>query len=103
MTSATPTVRHHGNSYEIFILVLTVLSLAVMAAILLPVTEQTRHALTVWDNLCCFIFLGDFAYNLTGSRPRRQYFLHQRGWLDLLGSIPSLGSSGSRRCSASPG
>ena len=25
------------------------------------------------------------------SRPRRDYFIGQRGWLDLLGSIPSLG------------
>jgi voltage-gated potassium channel len=91
MTSATPSTRHHGNAYEIFILVVTVASLAVMAALILPVSEQTRIALNFWDNLICFIFLGDFAYNITGSRPRRQYFLHQRGWLDLLGSIPSLG------------
>jgi voltage-gated potassium channel len=62
-----------------------------MATILLPVSDATLTALTWWDNFICFIFLGDFLYNITGSRPRRQYFLHQRGWLDLLGSIPSLG------------
>ncbi len=33
----------------------------------------------------------DFAYNITGSRPKRQYFINQRGWLDLLGSIPAFG------------
>ena len=28
---------------------------------------------------------------MTGSRPKRGYFIGQRGWLDLLGSIPSFG------------
>jgi voltage-gated potassium channel len=91
MTASAPITRQHGNSYEIFILVLTVLSLAIMGALLLPLDEATLQALTVWDNLICVIFLADFAYNLTGSHPRREYFLHGRGWLDLLGSIPSFG------------
>ena len=91
MTAAAPITRHHGNSYEIFILVVTVLSLLVMEALLLPLDQATIDALNFWDNLICFIFLFDFAYNITGSHPRRQYFLHERGWLDLLGSIPSLG------------
>src|SRR5262249_28511329 len=50
-----------------------------------------RQLLEVYDNAACFIFLADFAYNLTGSRPRTEYFIKQRGWLDLLGSIPSFG------------
>ena len=29
--------------------------------------------------------------NLAGSQPKRAYFIGQRGWLDLLGSIPSFG------------
>ncbi len=37
------------------------------------------------------IFLIDFALNLAGSKPKRAYFIGQRGWLDLLGSIPSFG------------
>jgi voltage-gated potassium channel len=86
-----PVTRQHGNSYQIFILVVTVLSLLVMAALLLPLDEATLTALSVWDNVICFIFLADFLYNITGSRPRSEYFIHERGWLDLLGSIPTLG------------
>ena len=41
--------------------------------------------------MICVIFLIDFAYNITGARPRSGYFIRQRGWLDLLGSIPSFG------------
>ncbi len=91
MTAAAPVVRTHGNAYDIFILVLTVLSLAVMALLLLPLDEPVHQVLMFYDNLICFVFLGDFLYNLTGSTPRREYFIKRRGWLDLLGSIPSLG------------
>jgi voltage-gated potassium channel len=89
--AAAPVVRSHGNAYEIFILVLTVLSLVVMALLLLPLDEQVLTVLTFYDNLICIVFLGDFVYNLSGSSPRSEYFIKRRGWLDLLGSIPSLG------------
>jgi voltage-gated potassium channel len=91
VTAQTEVVRKHGNAYEIFILVLTVLSLAIMVALLLPVSQATWEALFFYDNLICFIFLADFVYNLSGSHPKRAYFIHHRGWLDLLGSIPNLG------------
>jgi voltage-gated potassium channel len=83
-------VREHGNSYNIFILLLTVFSLVIMGLLLLPIDQDTRDLLTVYDNVICAIFLIDFVFNLAGSRPKREYFFHARGWLDLLGSIPSL-------------
>ena len=89
MTAHAPVLREHGNSYNIFILVLTLFSLAIMAVLLLPLDDDTRDLLTLYDNVICVIFLGDFAMNLAGSRPRSAYFIKQRGWLDLLGSIPS--------------
>jgi voltage-gated potassium channel len=91
MTAQAPVLREHGNSYNIFILVLTLFSLAIMAVLLLPLDDDTRQLLTLYDNVICFIFLGDFAMNVAGSRPRRAYLIGQRGWLDLLGSIPSVG------------
>jgi voltage-gated potassium channel Kch len=81
----------HGNAYNIFILVLTILSLAVMVLLVLPIPDNVFQILWVYDNVICAIFLADFAYNMSLARPRREYFIHQRGWLDLLGSIPSLG------------
>jgi voltage-gated potassium channel len=91
MTAAQPTVREHGNAYNLFILVLTLFSLVVMALLLLPLDPQSRQLLQGYDFVICLIFLGDFVYSLTGSHPRRQYFIYERGWLDLLGSIPTLG------------
>ena len=80
-----------SNAYELFILVLTLLSLAIMVGLLLPLTEETTNLLMIYDNAVCLIFLADFAKNLLGPHGGREYFIRQRGWLDLLGSIPSLG------------
>jgi voltage-gated potassium channel len=91
MTANAPVTSQHGNAYNIFILVLTIYSLVLMVVLLLPLDEATRADVNVWDNAICIIFLIDFAMNLSGSHPKREYFIHQRGWLDLLGSIPSFG------------
>ena len=92
MTAQAPVLREHGNAYNIFILVLTIFSLALMALLVIPwVDPETRQLLNVYDNAVCVIFLIDFTYNITGARPRSAYFVHQRGWLDLIGSIPSFG------------
>jgi voltage-gated potassium channel len=91
VTAGAPVLRKHGNAYNIFILVLTLFSLGIMVLQLLPVTPAEQELLLLYDNVVCGIFLIDFAMNLLGSKPRRAYFIGQRGWLDLLGSLPSLG------------
>jgi voltage-gated potassium channel len=91
MAQETTSPRKHSNAYNIFILVLTVLSLAVMVVMLLPISDATMKLLSVYDNLICVIFLIDFFLNLKGASKKSDYFIKQRGWLDLLGSIPSLG------------
>jgi voltage-gated potassium channel len=92
MPDQSPSVRfEHSNSYNIFILVLTVMSLIIMALLILPLPEAVHQILNVYDNLICIVFLADFALNWTRAERKRDYFIGQRGWLDLLGSIPSLG------------
>ena len=90
-TKAPATLRQHSNSYDIFILVLTVMSLAVMVLMVLPLAPAELDALRFYDNLFCVIFLIDFAMNFAGSHPRSEYVVRQKGYIDLLGSIPSLG------------
>jgi voltage-gated potassium channel len=92
MAQPTAVLRKPSNAYQIFILVLTVLSLAVMAVMLLPtLSDATYKVLGIYDNLICVIFLIDFFLNLRGASKKSDYFIGQRGWLDLLGSIPSFG------------
>jgi voltage-gated potassium channel len=91
MSARSSAAPEHGNAYNIFILVLTVYSLAIMVALVFPLNSATTQLLVVYDNLICVVFLFDFFWNLRRSSPKRDYFFHRRGWLDLLGSIPSFG------------
>lgn len=80
-----------SNAYEMFIFVLTLLSLGIMVFLFLPVPQSVAQLLNVYDNVICFIFLGDFALRLRQADTPGEYFFHERGWLDLIGSIPSFG------------
>jgi voltage-gated potassium channel len=62
-----------------------------MLVMLLPLSGETIKLLSVYDNLICVIFLIDFSFNLINSPKKSDYFIKDRDWLDLLGSIPSLG------------
>jgi voltage-gated potassium channel len=92
VTAQAPVLRRPGHAYNIFILVLTIFSLAVMGLLVIPwLDPETRSLLLVYDNVCCVIFLIDFALNFRAASPKRAYLNGERGYLDLLGSIPSLG------------
>lgn len=97
MTATTPastvasTDPLESNSYSIFVLILTILSLGIMGLLILPLSPATLEVLRFYDNLICVVFLIDFGVRLAASRPKRDYFITRRGWLDLLGSIPSVG------------
>ena len=81
-----------SNSYELFILLLTILSLLDMVALLLPwMSPATIALLETYDLVICLVFLLDFGLRMKRATSPGAYFFHQRGWLDLLGSIPSLG------------
>jgi voltage-gated potassium channel len=88
---AQRTQGKRSQAYELFILVLTIVSLLLMVVMLLPLGDATIGILQFYDNLICVIFLIDFGIRLRRARPRSDYFIKERGWLDLLGSIPSVG------------
>jgi voltage-gated potassium channel len=84
-------VARLGNAYQLFILVLTVLSLIIMVVSLLPLSDATLQLLLVYENAICVVFLIDFFAHLRQAPTMRTYLIDERGWLDLLGSIPTLG------------
>jgi voltage-gated potassium channel len=90
MSAAVTSPSRHGNAYNVFILVLTVMSLLVMVLLLAPLDPETITLLTFYDNVIAFIFLTDFFYNLRQAPSKRAYLIDERGWLDLLGSIPTV-------------
>jgi len=77
-----------SNAYELFILFMTIFSLIIMVALLLPtLSKSTTQLLEIYDNAICILFLFDFGLRLKRAPSKRGYFIHGRGWLDLLGSI----------------
>src|SRR5262245_55547224 len=91
-TSAEAADSEQPNTgYELFILVLTVVSLILMALSLLPFNDAVQQLLLIYQNSLCVIFLIDFVLNLRRAPTWRAYVIHQRGWLDLIGSLPTLG------------
>ena len=91
MNAGSNAAGKHGNAYNIFILVLTLFSLVLMVLQLLPLSRPLLDLLLAYDNAVCIIFLLDFAMNLVRAKPTRAYFIDERGWLDLIGSIPAFG------------
>jgi voltage-gated potassium channel len=92
-TEPKPT-RQESNAYELFILVLTVLSLVFMVGLVLPrLDPATESLLQTYDNAICVVFLIDFGLRLKRASSKRGYLVGGGGWLDLLGSIPSFGGA----------
>jgi voltage-gated potassium channel len=90
MSGTTGKPIEHGNAYNTFILLVTLLSLILVGLQLLPFSSATKSLLRAFDTALCAIFLADFLGNLYRAPSRKEYFVNQRGWLDLLGSIPAV-------------
>ena len=75
-------------SYELFILALSILSIANVIFAIAFQEPQLTHIIFVVDLVLSFIFMGDFLYRLKTAPSKRHYFIHQLGWLDFIGGLP---------------
>lgn len=76
--------------YDLYILVISIFSIAVLAAdTLLPLTDSAHEVLGHTDGILCALFLADFIRNLAKA-PDRTRYLFTTGWLDLASSIPTV-------------
>jgi voltage-gated potassium channel len=67
------------------VLAVSALSIVNILLIVLPVWDQIGNVVINVDLCICIILLTDFAFRF--HRGGRRYFLHDLGWLDLLGSL----------------
>jgi voltage-gated potassium channel len=83
-----------GTVYELFILLLSLLS--IVNAVVVGVSRifgargPASEVVLAVDAIIAPIFLADFLYRLKTADSRRDYFLHRFGWADLLGVLPLL-------------
>ncbi len=90
-TGEPTSTEPYSTPYNVFILIMTLYSMIIMVALLVPwLSQATKSTLHLIDTLMCVIFLGDFLSSLHRAPNSRVYFFRQGGWLDILGSIPSI-------------
>jgi voltage-gated potassium channel len=77
--------------YEIFIAIVSVLSIVNMAIVYLPGMDPDAKNVIYTINLALtLIFLGDFGYRFYTAESRSYYFIRDWGWADLLACVPVL-------------
>ncbi len=77
---------------EAFIPALSVLSIIniSLAVPWSPLSAQEREVIQIIDGTLTILFPADFGVRLHAAQRKRTEFFHERGWLDLLGSLPYL-------------
>ncbi len=78
-----------STSYEIFILLLSILSLLNIVIFILPsIDPLVKGVILIMDIFITLIFMIDFLYRYFTADSKSDYFLRQYGWADLLSSLP---------------
>jgi len=91
-TNKKPTKELKNLGYEIFIGVLSILSIFnIILGIIyryLSVDSNIAGVLDIMNALYSVIFLGDFTYRILTTDDKAGYFFRRFGWADLLASLP---------------
>jgi hypothetical protein len=74
--------------YEIFIGILSILSIVNLALLYVVQEETLDTVLTVMNAVFSVIFLADFLYRILTAPSAGAYFFKHFGWADLLASLP---------------
>lgn len=80
-----------GIGYEVFIVLITFLSIANLLLILFTPNPEMDQVIFFINIVISFALMFDFGYRLISSPSKRYYFIEDFGWLDLLGSLPIIG------------
>jgi voltage-gated potassium channel len=87
--AAAPAAPAGSSTAELFVLGLSTLSIVNIVLLILPLTEAAHEVILIVDLLICLVLLVDFYVRF--RRGGRAYFFGDRGWLDLIGSLPAPG------------
>jgi voltage-gated potassium channel len=74
--------------YEIFIGILSILSMLNVVLLYVVVDPNLDTVITALNWLLSVVFLADFIYRLFTAESKTRYFFRQFGWADLLASLP---------------
>jgi hypothetical protein len=74
--------------YEIFIGILSILSMLNVILLYVVADPNLDTVITALNWLLSVVFLADFIYRLFTAEAKARYFFRQFGWADLLASLP---------------
>jgi voltage-gated potassium channel len=78
-----------STSYELFILLISILSLFNLLFLLIPGFDQTtKDVVRIMDGFITLLFMADFLYRFFTAESKTEYFFKNWGWADLLASLP---------------
>ncbi len=87
-TAKKPRSELKSTGYEIFIGILSILSIINLVLILVFQENSLQTVLGVMNALFSLIFLIDFTYRIFTAPSAAAYFFRHFGWADLLASLP---------------
>jgi Co/Zn/Cd efflux system component len=85
---AKPRSELKSTGYEIFVGILSVLSIVNLVLLLVVRDESLDTVLDAMNALFSVIFLADFIYRILTAPSAAAYFFKHFGWADLLASLP---------------
>ena len=87
--NSTQSQELKNTSYELFILLLSVLSIFNLLVFVIPrIDPVVEGVVAVVDGFITVIFMLDFLYRFFTAESKRDYFFRNWGWADLLASMP---------------
>ena len=79
-----------SSSYELFILLVSILSLFNLAFLIIPgFSPVVKGVVRIMDAFITVLFMGDFLFRFFTAESKRDYFFRNWGWADLLASLPA--------------
>jgi voltage-gated potassium channel len=87
-TIEAPKKEIKNLGYEIFVGVLSILSILNIFLAILYKDADMQGILDIMNGLFSIIFLGDFTYRILTTDAKSDYFFRKFGWADLLASLP---------------
>ncbi|HEX4747328.1 MAG TPA: ion transporter [Gaiellaceae bacterium] len=90
--SAPPTDRADlkSTTYEFFMLAMAILSIANLPLLaIFSYQSQSWNLVFFIEGALTLVFLIDFGYRLLTAESKKVYFIHEKGFLDLLSCVPT--------------
>lgn len=91
VTAATEKKELKNLGYEIFIALLSIMSIIDMFLVWLPgLSDTSKEVVVIFQTAITIIFLIDFFYRLSSAESKSGYFFRNWGWADLVACLPTL-------------